>query len=970
MRTKSIIAILAIVGLLIFVAVSVLGGSKDKVGSTRTKDVPQQINYQGYLVNSSDSSAVTDTLEMIFRIYDDPASGDFLWSEPQSEVPVINGLFNVLLGSVTQFPDDLFNGQELWLETTVEGETLSPRKKLVSVPYGFRSKEADHAMEADSAFHAVHSDTAEYALNAVADNDWVISGSNIYRLNSNVGIGTDSPGTKLDVEGPGDLAVSLGDATSAQTDLYLRSDGSGIGQIRFHDEDLASSQGQIIYDHSTDKMAFVTSGLRRVMIDSSGNVGIGTTNPQATLDVSGNMKLEKDADYCILEAYSYRNTGNPNLSIDSYASRGTKANPSIVFDGDNLLVINGRGYDGTDYHVAGHILLEVDGTPSEGADIPGRIVFATTADGTGSPIERMRIDKNGNVGIGTQNPQGKLDVNGPLAVAGDVGTVGQILKSQGSGASPIWGKVDNVVNADMVDNIHASATPTANYLYPLDVNAKFPNSRLYTGSGNGLDVDMVDGHHASDFLSTSSDYGRSGVATDLYEGTTKLSDKYLGKAATAVNSDKVDGYDAGNASGNVPISNGTLNNNLNADMLDGLHASSFLNTSSDYGRYGVSSTLYEETSSLSDKYVNEGQSNSISNSMIQGNAVTSTKIQDETITGTDIQKPLGLSGSSTAQILHVENNSSSGYGIASIIHHSANTNKSALYGESVASEGGGIGAWGVTHSPGTSSGCALGLYGVSSSPTSIGGAAIGVLGRSYSVPVSGSDASSGVFGWGDVSSGRTYGVWGETRSSTDFVSGVYGVNIASSGMTRGTIGTVNSTTAGAAGVLGAAPSTGAVRGVMGYCHSSSGYAMYSDGNFAVAPGYTKSAIVKTSQGAVKLYCQESPGIWFEDFGEGQLSNGQTHIELDGLFLETVTINERHPMKVFIQLNDDCNGVYVKRGTTGFDVIELQNGKSDAQFTYRVVAKRRGFENTRMEKCDDALIDSDLYHAVKGKVLPR
>jgi len=532
------------------------------------------------------------------------------------------------------------------------------------------------------------------------------------------------------------------------------------------------------------------------------------------------------------------------------------------------------------------------------------------------------------------------------------------------------GKTETAVNSDKVDNIHASATPTANYLYPLDTNAKFPNSRLYTGSGNGLDADMVDGHHASDFLSTSSDYGRSGVAVDLYEGTTKLSDKYLGKTVTAVNSDKVDGYDAGNALGNVPISNGTLNNNLNADMLDGLHASSFLNTSSDYGRYGVSGTLYEGTSSLSNKYVNEGQSNSISNPMIQSNAVTSTKIQDETITGTDIQKPLGLSGSSTAQILHVENNSSSGYGIASIIHHSANTNKAAFYGESVASEGGGIGAWGVTHSPGTSSGCALGLYGVSSSPTSIGGAALGVLGRSYSVPVSGSDASSGVFGWGDVSSGRTYGVWGETRSSTNLVSGVYGVNIATSGMTRGTIGTVNSTTAGAAGVLGAAPSTGAVRGVMGYCHSSSGYAMYSDGNFGIAPGYTKAAIVRTSQGAVKLYCQESPGVWFEDFGEGQLSNGRIHIELDGLFLETVTINERHPMKVFIQLNDDCTGVYVKRGATGFDVIELQNGKSNAPFTYRVVAKRRGFENTRLEKCDDALIDSDIYHVVKGKVLPR
>lgn len=50
----------------------------------------------------------------------------------------------------------------------------------------------------------------------------------------------------------------------------------------------------------------------------------------------------------------------------------------------------------------------------------------------------------------------------------------------------------------------------------------------------------------------------------------KASDKY------DINVDRVDGYDAGNASGNIPVSNGTVNTNLNADLLDGNHASSFV----------------------------------------------------------------------------------------------------------------------------------------------------------------------------------------------------------------------------------------------------------------------------------------------------------------------------------------------------------------------------------------------------------
>jgi hypothetical protein len=80
--------------------------------------------------------------------------------------------------------------------------------------------------------------------------------------------------------------------------------------------------------------------------------------------------------------------------------------------------------------------------------------------------------------------------------------------------------------------------------------------------------------------------------------------------------------------------------------------------------------------------------------------------------------------------------------------------------------------------------------------------------------------------------------------------------------------------------------------------------------------------------------------------------GTARIEMDPLFLETVTISDQHPMKVFIQLNDDCNGVYVKRLTTGFQVIELGSATSSAHFTYRVMAKRKGYENARLEVAAD------------------
>ena len=162
------------------------------------------------------------------------------------------------------------------------------------------------------------------------------------------------------------------------------------------------------------------------------------------------------------------------------------------------------------------------------------------------------------------------------------------------------------------------------------------------------------------------------------------------------------------------------------------------------------------------------------------------------------------------------------------------------------------------------------------------------------------------------------------------------------------------------GVRGAvAGGSGNNYGVYGYASGGSlNYGVYYSGGLAGTG--TKSCVVKTSKGPTLLYCQESPENWFEDFGEGQLINGRTRIELDPLFLETVTIDGTNPMKVFVQLEGDCNGVYVSKGTTSFDVVELKGGTSNVPFSYRVVAKRKGFEDRRLDYTAAGKDDPYLY----------
>jgi len=104
---------------------------------------------------------------------------------------------------------------------------------------------------------------------------------------------------------------------------------------------------------------------------------------------------------------------------------------------------------------------------------------------------------------------------------------------------------------------------------------------------------------------------------------------------------------------------------------------------------------------------------------------------------------------------------------------------------------------------------------------------------------------------------------------------------------------------------------------------------------------TVSTIVKDLKGnLVTLTCPEAPEILFEDYGVGQLVSGRAHIDLDPIFAKNVTINEKHPLRVFIQLEGECNGVYVTNKTSaGFDVVELNGGKSNVKFVYHVVANR-------------------------------
>ncbi len=127
-----------------------------------------------------------------------------------------------------------------------------------------------------------------------------------------------------------------------------------------------------------------------------------------------------------------------------------------------------------------------------------------------------------------------------------------------------------------------------------------------------------------------------------------------------------------------------------------------------------------------------------------------------------------------------------------------------------------------------------------------------------------------------------------------------------------------------------------------------------------------SCAVKDLNGKyVVMHCAETPEFYFQDYGQGKLVNGSVHINLDPILAKNVAISSQHPLRVFIQLedNENCKGVVVKNKTaTGFDVVELNGGTSNTPFTYTIVCNvadaempsgvMSKFQDLRFEKAPD------------------
>ena len=127
------------------------------------------------------------------------------------------------------------------------------------------------------------------------------------------------------------------------------------------------------------------------------------------------------------------NAASPATYEAARSRSSTIGSHTIVQADDWLGYWVASGSDGTQFIRAADMIVQVDGTPGTN-DMPGRLVFRTTADGASTPTERMRIDSSGNVGIGTTSPESFGGGHKTLELTGSTNTQGGVFKTATSGS--------------------------------------------------------------------------------------------------------------------------------------------------------------------------------------------------------------------------------------------------------------------------------------------------------------------------------------------------------------------------------------------------------------------------------------------------------------------------------------------------------------------------------------------------------
>jgi microcystin-dependent protein len=276
------------------------------VGASAQTLAPGLVNYQGSLRDSQGQPLATADYEIAFQLYDDHQAGSLIWG-PQTfaAVPVAAGHFNVILGPVDDAAAPLteaFEGEERFLEITVNGDTILPRQQILSAPYALSANLAGNGSPPGSII--------AYGGDEVPEGWLLCDGSEVSR------------------EAHPDLFAAIGTAW-----------GDGDGAVTFNLPDLRGRFPRGV-DHGAGRDPNAGS---RGASAGGGNSGdaVGTVQSDATARPNSNFTTNTTGNHT--HGHPYRTGFGSSDGVDRVSGNSGSTSPRTSTDGNHSHSVTGGG---------------------------------------------------------------------------------------------------------------------------------------------------------------------------------------------------------------------------------------------------------------------------------------------------------------------------------------------------------------------------------------------------------------------------------------------------------------------------------------------------------------------------------------------------------------------------------------------------------------------------------------------------